>query len=73
MNANMLNINNPKPQNKLVIPNTSIEMKSDSIYYSILASMIQNTSEGVDLQNTLAAQNHLSQSQLSDITSGAAN
>jgi hypothetical protein len=46
---------------RLTIPNTDIEMKSDSIYYSILANMIQsNSSEDVDLSSHLNARRYLS-------------
>lgn len=40
INGNMMHTNNLRPNNKLVIPGTNIEMRSDSIYYSVLAGMI---------------------------------
>lgn len=62
-----------KPGGRMTIPNTDIEMKSDSVYYSILANMIQsNNTEDVDLSSAIAARKYLSQSSRSDLSSGPA-
>lgn len=47
-------------------------MKGDSIYYSILANMI-NGAEDAHLSTTQSARNFLSQGSASDAGSGAAN
>jgi hypothetical protein len=56
-----------------MIPGTAIELKSDSVYYSILQNMITHgNSEEVDLANRMVAKNYLTQSSLGDISSGVA-
>ena len=57
----------------MTIPNTDIEMRSDSVYYSILANMIQsNNTDEVDLSTHHNARKYLSQSSLGDLSSGPA-
>jgi hypothetical protein len=56
-----------------VIPNTQIELKSDSVYYSVLQGMIQQGNiEGHDLTQNMSARKYLTQSSLGDISSGVA-
>lgn len=57
----------------MTIPNTDIEMRSDSVYYSILANMIQsNNTDEVDLSTYHNARKYLSQGSLGDLSSGPA-
>ena len=74
INANLMQSQVPsnKQGGRLAIPNTEIEMKGDSIYYSILANMIQGA-EDANLSTTQSARNFLSQGSPSDASSGAAN
>ena len=75
INANMLHplASAPKAGGRMTIPNTDIEMRSDSVYYSILANMIQsNNTDEVDLSTHHNARKYLSQSSLSDLSSGPA-
>lgn len=75
INANMLHpsASAPKAGGRMTIPNTDIEMRSDSVYYSILANMIQsNNTDEVDLSTHHNARKYLSQSSLGDLSSGPA-
>ena len=60
--------------NRIAIPGTDIEMRGNSIYYSMLATQLQRRSgDDVCLSSTQSARNFLSQSSLGDVSSGAAN